>query len=215
MEGEVNKIMKTSSELKMVAKEGLKGYRGQAIGAMLLSGIVSCVPFCSPAMMVGYSKYNLKLVRKQEKSATDVFDGFNVFGKALWLYIIMAFFLYLWSLLFLIPGIVKAFAYSMSQFYLAENPEIRDLFKALSIIEYTHARVHKNLAGIKEDPKLSKLDYSKYNTDAALLELAAKRELHAVEYYKKYKSSINNKVIGSIFDALAEVETEHIELTEK
>ncbi len=98
---------------------------------------------------------------------------------------------------------------------LAENPENRDLFKALSIIEYTHARVHKNLAGIKEDPKLSKLDYSKYNTDAALLELAAKRELHAVEYYKKYKSSIGNKDIGSIFDALAEVESEHIELTEK
>lgn len=114
--------MKSSAELKVIAKEGLKGKTGQAIGAMILMAILSAIPFCSPAMMAGYAKYNLKLVRKEETSATDVTQGFNVFGKALWLQIIMVFFIYLWMMLFIIPGMVKAFAYSLSFYFLAENP---------------------------------------------------------------------------------------------
>jgi uncharacterized membrane protein len=113
--------MRTSKELKVIAKEGLHGKWGQAIGALLLTGLVSEVPFCSPAMIVGYSKYNLKVVRKENSEISDIFDGFNVFGKALWLQIITAFFIYLWSMLLVIPGIVKSFAYSMAQFFLAEN----------------------------------------------------------------------------------------------
>lgn len=97
---------------------------------------------------------------------------------------------------------------------LAEKPELKKMFKALSVIEYTHARIHKYLAGIFQDPVLSKLDYSKYNDDM-LLDTARKREIHAVEYYKRYRNSINSPVIKSIFDALAEVETAHIELTDK
>ncbi len=116
--------MKSSAELKVIAKESLKGKFGQAIGAMLLTGLISGVPLCSSAMGVGYSKFNLQLVRKQETSAGVVFDGFSVFGKALWLNIIMVFFIYLWSLLLLIPGIVKAFAYSMSSYVLADNPQM-------------------------------------------------------------------------------------------
>lgn len=117
-------IMKTSSELKVIAKEGLKGKQGQAIGAMFLVILMSLAPFCSPAMNVGYCKYNLKLVRKESTTATEVFEGFNLFGKALWLNIIMAFFLYLWTLLFIIPGIVKSLAYSMANYILAENPQM-------------------------------------------------------------------------------------------
>jgi uncharacterized membrane protein len=116
-----DKLMRTSMDLKTVAKEGLRGKWGQAIGALLLTGLVSGIPLCSSAMAVGYSKYNLKVVRKENSDINDIFDGFNVFGKSLWLSIITAFFVYLWTLLLFIPGIVKTFAYSMSQFILAEN----------------------------------------------------------------------------------------------
>ena len=116
--------MKTSSELKTIAKEGLKGKWGQAIGAMLLVGIVSGVPLCSPAMQVGSCKYNIKLVRKEDTEVGDVFEGFRLFGKALWLSIIMAFFLYLWTLLLIVPGLIKAFSYSMATYILSENPQM-------------------------------------------------------------------------------------------
>ena len=39
------------------------------------------------------------------------------------LYIITNFFTFLWSLLFVIPGIVKIYSYSMAPFILADNPD--------------------------------------------------------------------------------------------
>jgi uncharacterized membrane protein len=116
--------MKTSSELKAIAKEGLKGKQGQAIGAMFLFMIVSGAPFCYPAMQVGYFKFNLKLIRKEDTTIGDVFQGFDIFGRALWLTIITAFFTYLWTMLFIIPGIIKAFSYSMAPYILADNPQM-------------------------------------------------------------------------------------------
>lgn len=116
--------MRKSKELRAIAREGLQGKTGQAIGAMLLTGLISSVGITAPAMMVGYAKYNLGLVRRQQTSAGQVTDGFKVFGKALWLYIIIGFFVSLWSMLFVVPGIIKAFAYSMAQFFLAENPNL-------------------------------------------------------------------------------------------
>ncbi|MCX7711378.1 MAG: DUF975 family protein [Clostridia bacterium] len=116
--------MKTSSELKQVAKQGLKGKYGQSIGAMFLYMIMSMVPLCGPAMNVGYVKYNLRLVRQENSEASNVFEGFSVFGKALWLAIITAFFLSLWFMLFYIPGIIKALSYSMAPYILADNPNM-------------------------------------------------------------------------------------------
>jgi len=52
----------------------------------------------------------------------DIFKGFSIWGKALWLHVLMVFFTLAWSLLFLIPGMVKSLAYSMAPRILAENP---------------------------------------------------------------------------------------------
>lgn len=57
------------------------------------------------------------------------------------------------------------------------------------------------------------MDYSKYNNDTILVEMANKREIHAVEYYKKYYSDLCSDRIREVFDALSLVEKEHIELT--
>lgn len=116
--------MKTSAELKVIAKESLRGKYGPAIGAMLLFVLVSSVPLCSPAMQIGYNKYNLKLVRNERTDVSEVFQGFNLFGKALWLTIITGFFVYLWSLLLIIPGIIKGISYSMAPYILADNPQM-------------------------------------------------------------------------------------------
>ena len=61
-------------------------------------------------------------------SMNDFFAGFNLWTRALlaalWQYI----YVFLWSLLFLIPGIIKAFAYSQTNFLVAE-------FSSLSVPE--------------------------------------------------------------------------------
>ncbi len=54
----------------------------------------------------------------------DVFSGINQTGRALWLNILVSFFTFLWSLLFVIPGIIKQYSYSMAFYVLADNPEL-------------------------------------------------------------------------------------------
>lgn len=98
---------------------------------------------------------------------------------------------------------------------IAKDPEVKKMFEALSRIEYMHAKVHKKIGGFKEEPVLVDMDYSKYDTDEILLEMANKREKHAVEYYEKYSKEIDDENIKKIFAALSKVEQEHIEITSK
>lgn len=98
---------------------------------------------------------------------------------------------------------------------IAEDEKVKKIFEALSRIEYMHARIHKKIGGFKDDPVLRDMDYSKYDSDDILLEMACKREKHAVEYYERYSKEIGDKTIVEIFAALSGVEEEHIELTGK
>lgn len=98
---------------------------------------------------------------------------------------------------------------------IAKDEKVKKIFDALSRIEYMHARVHKKIGGFKDDPVLRDMDYLKYDSDDILLEMACKREKHAVEYYEKYSKEIKDDNIVKIFGALSAVEKEHIELTSK
>lgn len=98
---------------------------------------------------------------------------------------------------------------------LAKDETNKKIFEALSRIEYMHAKIHKKIGGFKEHPVLREMDYSKYDTDKILLEMACKREQHAVEYYEKYSKEIKEKNVLVVLKALSDVEEEHIELTGK
>jgi rubrerythrin len=96
---------------------------------------------------------------------------------------------------------------------MVDNENIKKMFEGLSRIEYVHARIHQRLGGFKELPTLTKIDYKRYDTDNKLLELAAKREEHAVQYYKKYSKEVSSNVIVEVFNALSIVETDHVHLS--
>ncbi|EKQ57856.1 MULTISPECIES: ferritin family protein [unclassified Clostridium] len=97
----------------------------------------------------------------------------------------------------------------------AESDKVRKIFEALSKIEIVHSRVHQKLGGFKNTPNLNKINYDKYNSDSALLALAKQKEEHAVSYYEKYKNEVNNDNLFEVFEALANVEKEHIILVEE
>lgn len=133
-------------QAKMDAKDQLRGRWGEAIGAFLLIQIVmvgigaaSIIPYVGwliPILlggvgMLGMAIYSLKYTYNQEASIADMFAGFEQIMRAFCLYIIMGIFVLLWSLLFLIPGIIKSLSYSMSYYILAENPEMTAM-KALN-----------------------------------------------------------------------------------
>ena len=73
----------------------------------------------------GLSKLYLKLVREgTQMDVAGLFDGFSEdLGGNIILGLLQALFIFLWSLLFIIPGIVKSYAYSMAFYIKADHPE--------------------------------------------------------------------------------------------
>lgn len=73
-------------------------------------------------LVIGFCGASLKVVRGETPEFADLFDGFKDFVNALLLYLVNSLFIMLWSLLLVIPGIIKALSYSMSYFILRDNP---------------------------------------------------------------------------------------------
>ena len=72
---------------------------------------------------LGYCKFNLHLIdRDEEAEFSDLFTQFHRIGPAIALQVLRGVYTFLWSLLFVIPGIVKAYSYSMAAYIMYENP---------------------------------------------------------------------------------------------
>ena len=82
-------------------------------------------------LLVGFTLTCMTLCQRQQAVYSNLFDGFSFVGKIICLEIITYFFIYLWSLLFLIPGIVAAYRYRFALYNLCENPSI-SVFEALN-----------------------------------------------------------------------------------
>lgn len=74
-------------------------------------------------LYLGMSLFFLAMFRRQIVQVSDIFLGFEKFGKAVGLFIFQGIFIVLWSLLFIIPGIIAAIRYSQAFFILADDPE--------------------------------------------------------------------------------------------
>ena len=118
--------------MKEMAKGHIRGNIGVLFGCALVIGLISAATsamwglgaFLVPAFMLSNALIYLRLTAGIKPQVGDVFAGFGLFGKALWLNIITAFFVVLWTLLLYIPGIIKMLAYSMAPYVLADNPHM-------------------------------------------------------------------------------------------
>ncbi len=103
---------------------------GENAPGMLLGGsavsIIAWVAYLLviPALSLGFCRMFLQMAKGQEVELKDLFWGFRYFLKALGLTVMVAIFTLLWTLLFVIPGIIAAYRYSQAFFLLAEDPEI-------------------------------------------------------------------------------------------
>ena len=92
-------------------------------GGALCAGLIANVLITGP-FTYGLCKTFYDLVMGGERVKLDtVFSGFRKYGETVLLGFMVSLFTALWSLLFIVPGIVKAFAYSMSYYVKAEHPE--------------------------------------------------------------------------------------------
>lgn len=86
--------------------------------------IAILVSLLSITLEAGFVTYCLGIRRGKEMPLTTLFDGFSIVGKVILLNIVMGIFIFLWSLLFFIPGIIAAYRYSFALYNLLENPDI-------------------------------------------------------------------------------------------
>lgn len=73
---------------------------------------------------VGYAKFNLNLVDKKNAAFENLFEYFSHWKTTTIARLLRALYVFLWSLLFIIPGIVAGFSYAMTDYILAEDPEL-------------------------------------------------------------------------------------------
>lgn len=123
-------------EIKQRSKEQIKGNIFKLFVITVIIAIINSVcldieevgPFISTILnailQMGVVIVYLKLVKGEGVSITDMFKGFNMPIKAILVNILVTVFTALWSLLFVIPGIIKSLSYFAAPYILAENPEM-------------------------------------------------------------------------------------------
>ena len=87
-----------------------------------LGSIISLV--ISGPFALGISTIILKLYRRENFHIEEMFNGFRDFARSLVAFLLIALYVFLWALLFIIPGIIAAISYSMTFFIMAEDPNI-------------------------------------------------------------------------------------------
>ena len=121
--------------IKARAKQSLTGKWGIAIGTQIVGGLVigaaSSITMGIGALIltgvieVGLAIIFLEIVRGWQCNFEDLFKGFNNFGTNCAAGVLVGIFTFLWTMLFIIPGIIKALSYSMTYYILADHPDLR------------------------------------------------------------------------------------------
>jgi len=77
------------------------------------------------SLNLGYRRFTLNIIDSKEARIEDLFSQIKtMFGKGFILQLLTQIYTTLWCLLFIIPGIIKAYAYSMAPYILLEHPEM-------------------------------------------------------------------------------------------
>ena len=93
---------------------------------LILIGIVLSI--LALPLTWGYQTLFLGAVRGGEATAKDLFEGYNkeLFSRVLTTTLLYYVYIFLWSLLLLIPGCIKAYSYAMTPYILKDNPEMKN-----------------------------------------------------------------------------------------
>lgn len=80
--------------------------------------------FLGSVVGVGYSKFTLQLVDGNDAGFENLFQYFPYWTNAVCTRLLKGLYVFLWSLLLIIPGIIASYSYAMTGYILAEHPEM-------------------------------------------------------------------------------------------
>lgn len=73
---------------------------------------------------IGYSRFNMDLVDRTEAKIESLFTYFYNWKTTAATRFLKTLYCFLWSLLFIIPGIIASYSYAMTGYILADHPEL-------------------------------------------------------------------------------------------
>lgn len=99
----------------------MNGYASEEIyvGSMISSIYTILV---EGAFTFGVTLFFIQMIRSKKSDYGTIFSGFGYFFKTLGLYLFMSLFVFLWTMLFIVPGIIASIRYSQVFFILADDP---------------------------------------------------------------------------------------------
>lgn len=105
------------------------GLRTLLIGGILYIAIAALVLIVlyfilGSVIGVGYAQFNLRLVDWESPSFETLFAYFPYWKTAVAARLLQSLYILLWSLLLIIPGILASYSYAMTEFILAEHPDL-------------------------------------------------------------------------------------------
>lgn len=120
--------------LKARAREVLSGNWGVALVVFVLNGIITTVASTilpglggiaiSGPMVAGVDSIYMTLQREEEPSVEQLFSGFENFLNTFLAGVLRTVFVWLWTLLLIVPGIVASLGYSQVFYILNDQPEL-------------------------------------------------------------------------------------------
>ena len=101
--------------------DSLTGLVNDGLPAMFVSILTSLLGM---VLSAGFVLYCMAVRRGERAEYLTLFDGFSFVGRIILLNIVEYLFIFLWSLLFVIPGLIAAYRYRFALYNLYENPGI-------------------------------------------------------------------------------------------
>lgn len=94
---------------------------------LLATFVMILITLISAVLEAGFVLYCMAVRRGERSEFLTLFDGFSFAGKVVLLYLLKTALIYLWSLLFVIPGLIAAYRYRFALYNLCENPDLSAL----------------------------------------------------------------------------------------
>jgi len=98
---------------------------GSAIYITIVALLMAAIYFVLGSVIrVGYARFNMELVDRGEASFETLFGYFSYWKTTAVARLLRGLYVFLWSLLLVIPGIVASYSYAMTDYILAGYPEL-------------------------------------------------------------------------------------------
>ena len=117
----MNEMLRLASEGNSEAVMEMMTKATPSAGASLIDSLLR---LAMAVVGVGFSLFVMNSVRRSQPALGNLLDGFGMFPRVLFLIILQIVFIFLWSLLLVIPGIIAAYRYSFAVYVMIDHPEM-------------------------------------------------------------------------------------------